>query len=50
LTDPQTAGAAATASVTGLDGTVRCELRNVPWAPGVQARGLCDNGVVFGLP
>lgn len=50
LTDPQTPGAAATVFVTGLDGTVECELRNVPWEPGAEARGFCDNGLVFGLP
>lgn len=50
LADPQTPGAAATVYLTGIDGTVTCELRNVPWQVDAPARGLCDNGATFGLP
>ncbi len=50
LTDPQSPGAAATVLLSGVDGTLTCELRNVPWSPEQPARGMCDNGETFGLP
>jgi len=50
LTDPQTPGAAATVFLTGIDGQLSCELRNIPWSADEPARGLCDNGQTFGLP
>lgn len=49
LTNPATVGAFATVVVTGIDGTLRCEIRDAAWEPGDSARGTCDNGATFGL-
>jgi len=49
LTNPTTAGAFATATITGVDTSMTCEIRNTAWTPGAPARGTCDGGVVFGL-
>lgn len=48
LTNPTTPGAFATVLLTGIDGALRCELRDTDWS--LAPRGVCDNGVVFGLP
>ena len=48
LTNPSSVGALATLILTGLDGSLTCEVRNSD--PTRPARGTCDNGVVFGLP
>ncbi len=50
LTTAPSLGAIATVMLTGVDGTLTCELRDTPWGPDASAKGLCDNGVVFGLP
>ncbi|MEZ4266312.1 MAG: hypothetical protein R3F39_08025 [Myxococcota bacterium] len=49
LTNPATVGAFATVLVTGVDGVLRCEIRDAAWEPGDPARGTCDNGATFGL-
>lgn len=49
LTNPATVGAFATVIVTGIDGALRCEIRDAAWTPGDAARGTCDNGATFGL-
>lgn len=50
ITNPTTAGGFVSVSLTGLDGTLSCEIRNSLWTPERLPRGTCDNGVVFGLP
>ncbi len=49
LTNPATVGAFATVIVTGIDGSLRCEIRDAAWEPGDAARGTCDNGASFGF-
>ncbi len=49
LTNPATVGAFATVIVTGIDGALRCEIRDAKWEAGDAARGTCDNGASFGL-
>ena len=49
LTNPATVGAFATATLSGLDSTLTCEIRNAAWSPGDPARGTCENGMVFGF-
>lgn len=43
-------GVLADVQLTGGDGEVSCQLRDVPWQPGDGARGFCDSGQTFGLP
>ncbi len=43
-------GVLADVTLTGGDGEVSCQLRDVPWQPGDPARGFCDSGQSFGLP
>lgn len=50
ITNPSTPGGFVSVSLTGLDGTLQCEVRDALWTPERPARGNCDNGVVFGLP
>lgn len=50
ITNPTTAGGFVTVFLTGLDGTLQCEVRDSLWSPERLPRGSCDNGVVFGLP
>ncbi len=50
VSNPTSVGAMATVTLTGIDGALVCELRNTPWAPGMSAKGVCDNGLTFGLP
>lgn len=50
ITNPTTAGGFVSVFLTGLDGTLACEVRNSLWTPERLPRGTCDNGVVFGLP
>lgn len=50
ITNPTTAGGFVTVFLTGLDGTLQCEVRNSLWTAERLPRGSCDNGVVFGLP
>jgi len=50
ITNPTTAGGFVTVFLTGLDGTLSCDIRNSLWTPERLPRGTCDNGVVFGLP
>lgn len=48
LTNPTTVGGLVSVFLSGLDGTLACEVRNTDLAR--PPRGTCDNGVVFGLP
>lgn len=50
ITNPTTSGGFVSVFLTGLDGTLQCEIRNSLWTPERLPRGSCDNGVVFGLP
>ncbi len=50
ITNPTTPGGFVTVYLTGIDGTLTCEVRDAAWAPGDPARGVCENGVTFGLP
>jgi hypothetical protein len=50
ITNPSSPGGFVSVSLTGLDGTLQCEVRDALWTPERSARGTCDNGVVFGLP
>jgi len=48
ITNPTTVGGFVTVSLSGLDGTLACEVRASD--PSRPPRGTCENGVVFGLP
>ncbi|MCC6619932.1 MAG: hypothetical protein IT385_01675 [Deltaproteobacteria bacterium] len=48
ITNPTTVGGLVSVFLSGLDGTLQCEVRNTDLAR--PPRGTCDNGVVFGLP
>jgi len=48
LTNPTSVGGLVQVFLSGLDGTLACEVRNTDAAR--PPRGTCDNGVVFGLP
>lgn len=48
ITNPTSAGGFVSVFLSGLDGTLACEVRNTD--PTLPPRGTCDNGVVFGLP
>ncbi|PIE18698.1 MAG: hypothetical protein CSA66_04125 [Proteobacteria bacterium] len=50
ISNPSSVGGFVTVLLIGIDGTLECEVRDAAWAPGDAARGLCDNGAVFGLP
>jgi hypothetical protein len=50
ISDPTSAGALATIILTGLDGSLACEIRNVDWTLGQVPKGYCENGYTFGLP
>jgi hypothetical protein len=50
ITNPQSAGAFVTVFLIGIDGQLTCEVRDTAWTVDNPARGVCDNGVVFGLP
>ncbi len=50
LTNPSSVGGFVSVFLTGLDGTLTCEIRDAFWTPERPPRGTCDNGVVFGLP
>ncbi|MGM0576986.1 MAG: hypothetical protein ACQEXJ_14775 [Myxococcota bacterium] len=50
MTNPSEPGAFATVRVTGVDGTLTCEIGDTAWAPGDAAKGTCDNGASFGFP
>lgn len=50
LTNPSSVGGFVSVFLTGLDGTLDCEIRDAFWTPDRPPRGTCDNGVVFGLP
>jgi hypothetical protein len=48
LTNPTAPGVFATVLLTGIDGALRCDLRDTDWS--LPPRGVCDNGIAFGLP
>lgn len=48
VSNPTSVGGLVSVSLTGLDGTLSCEVRATD--PARPPRGTCDNGVVFGLP
>jgi len=50
ISNAVSAGGFVSVLLTGLDGTLACEVRNTLWTPERLPRGSCDNGVVFGLP
>ncbi len=50
ITNPSSAGGFVTVFLTGLDGTLACEVRDSLWTPERLPRGSCENGLVFGLP
>lgn len=50
LTIPSTIGGLLTATISGVDGALVCDVRNAAWEPGESVKGTCDNGLVFGLP
>jgi hypothetical protein len=50
ITNPTTSGGFVSVFLTGLDGTLSCEIRDAFWTPERPPRGTCENGVVFGLP
>ncbi len=50
ITNPTSIGGFVSVFLTGLDGTLACEVRDALWTPDRLPRGSCDNGVVFGLP
>lgn len=50
ITNPSSPGGFVTVFLTGLDGTLQCEVRDALWNVERSARGTCENGAVFGLP
>jgi len=50
ITNPTSPGGFVSVFLTGLDGTLQCEVRDALWTPDRAPRGSCENGVVFGLP
>jgi hypothetical protein len=50
ITNPTSPGGFVSVFLTGLDGTLQCEVRDALWTPDRPPRGSCDNGLVFGLP
>ena len=50
ITNPTSAGGFVSVFLSGIDGTLACEIRDSFWDVDVVPRGSCDNGVVFGLP
>lgn len=50
ITNPSSPGGFVTVFLTGLDGTLQCEVRDALWTVERSARGTCENGAVFGLP
>lgn len=50
VTNPTSPGGFVSVSLTGLDGSLSCEVRDALWTPERPARGSCENGAVFGLP
>lgn len=50
VTNPTSPGGFVTVFLTGIDGTLQCEVRDALWTPERPPRGSCDNGIVFGLP
>ncbi len=48
ITNPTSVGGLVSVFLSGLDGTLACEVRNTDELR--PPRGTCDNGVVFGLP
>ena len=50
LTSPTDVGELVLAQLIGLDGALNCHVRDATWQPGDLVRGVCDNGVTFGLP
>lgn len=48
ITNPTSPGGFVSVFLSGLDGTLACEVRNSD--ADLAPRGTCENGVVFGLP